>query len=93
MELRLEPELAAKVEQWAAETGRPANELIEDALRDYFDGVEELRTMLNTRLDDIASGRVEGIPGDEAIRMLREKAAAREFARTGIAADEGRARG
>ena len=36
MVLTLEPALAAKVERWSAETGRPAGELVEDAIAGYF---------------------------------------------------------
>jgi len=78
MELRLEPELAAKVEQWSAETGRPAHELLENALTGYFAEVEELRVKLDSRYDDIVSGKVKGIPGEEARRILEERIAARQ---------------
>jgi len=77
MELRLEPELAAKVQQWSAETGRPANELVEDAVKGYFSEVEQLKETLGRRFDEIVSGKVKGIDGEEAIRMIKERAAAR----------------
>jgi hypothetical protein len=31
------PELQAKVEQWLADTGRPVEELVEDAMAGYFE--------------------------------------------------------
>jgi predicted transcriptional regulator len=93
MELRLEPELAAKVEQWSAETSRPASELVEDAIKGHFSEVEQVKETLDRRFDDIVSGRVKGIPGDVAIRMLRESAAKRRGARGGVAADDPTARG
>ena len=77
MELRLEPVLAAKVDQWSAETGRPAGELVEDAIAGYFSELGELRSMLDRRYDDIAAGRVEPVDGGEARRLLKERAAAR----------------
>jgi predicted DNA-binding protein len=77
MELRLEPELAAKVEQWSAETGRPANELVEDAVKGYFSEVEQLKETLDRRFDDIVHGRVEGLDGPETVRLIKERAAAR----------------
>jgi predicted transcriptional regulator len=77
MEIRLEPELAAKVEQWSAETGRPASELAEDAFAAYFAEVGEIRQMLDSRYDDLASGRVRPIPGEEAYEILKERARAR----------------
>jgi len=77
MELRLEPVLAAKVDQWSAETGRPAGELVEDAIAGYFNELGELRSMLDRRYDEIAAGRVEPMDGVEARRLLKERAAAR----------------
>ena len=71
------PELQAKVEQWVSDTGRPAEELFEDAVAGYFDGLAETRQMLDSRYDDIKSGRVKLIPGDEAFARLRAKSQAR----------------
>ncbi len=51
MEVRLQPELAAKVKQWSAETGLPIGDLVEDAITGYFREVEELREMLDRRYD------------------------------------------
>jgi predicted DNA-binding protein len=77
MEVRLEPELAAKVMQWSAETGQPVADLVEDAITGYFTEVEELRTTLDRRYDDLVSGNVKGVPGDEARGILEERIAAR----------------
>jgi hypothetical protein len=78
MELHLEPKLAAKVEQWSAETGRPIGDLVEDAITGYFTEVGEIRTTLDSRYDDIESGAVQPVDGEEACRILRERAAARQ---------------
>jgi|HubBroStandDraft_5_1064220.scaffolds.fasta_scaffold06571_3 hypothetical protein len=78
MEVSLQPELAAKVEQWSAETGRPASELLEDAVKGYFSEVEQLKETLDRRFDDIESGRVQLVEGEEACRILRERAEARQ---------------
>jgi predicted DNA-binding protein len=77
MGVHLEPELAAKVEQWSAETGRPVNDLVEDAITGYFGEVEQIKATLDRRYDDIVSGKVKGVPGDEAVRLIRERAARR----------------
>ena len=77
MEVSLQPELAAKVEQWSAETGRPVNELLEDAVKGYFSEVEQLKETLDRRFDEIVSGKVKGLDGPEAIRLIEERAAAR----------------
>jgi predicted DNA-binding protein len=78
MELTLEPGLSAKVEKWSVETGRPAGELVEDAIAGYFNEIEDLRVMLDSRYDDIVSGKVQLVDGAEACRLLKERAAARQ---------------
>jgi hypothetical protein len=77
MELTLDPALAAKVEQWSTDTGRPVGELVEDAIAGYFNEIEGLRNMLDSRYDEIVSGKVQPLDGVEACRMIRERAAAR----------------
>ncbi|MDR3774675.1 MAG: hypothetical protein P4L26_15075 [Terracidiphilus sp.] len=78
MELRLQPELAAKLEQWSAQTGRPADELVDDAVASYILELDGLRNILDSRYDDMLSGKVKGVPGDEARRILEARIAARQ---------------
>jgi hypothetical protein len=70
------PDLQAKVDQWANDTGRPADELIEDVMAGYFEEVAQLRKTLDSRYDDIKSGKVRLISGEEAETHFREKSAA-----------------
>ena len=67
------PELQAKIDRWAAETGRGLDELIEDAMAGYFEELAQTREMLNRRYDDLKSGRVKSIDGEEAFARLRAK--------------------
>ena len=71
------PELQAKVNHWVAETGRSADELVEDAMAGYFDELRQVREMLDSRYDDIKSGRVQPIDGEEAFARFRQKSEAR----------------
>jgi len=77
MEVRLSPEVQAKLEEFARESGRSTDEVVSDALTAYVDEVSQLRQMLETRYDDLASGRVKPIDGEEAYRRLTEKTEAR----------------
>jgi hypothetical protein len=43
----------------------------------YFDDAMRARQTLDTRYDDIKSGKVKIIPGDEAFAKLKEKSEAR----------------
>ena len=69
--------MQAKLEQMARESGRPSDELVEDALIGYFDEVADTRATLDRRFDDLESGRVKLIDGQEAYRLLMEKTEAR----------------
>jgi hypothetical protein len=71
------PDLQAKVNQWVTETGRSADELVEDAMAGYFDELAQVRNTLDSRYDDIKSGKVRLIPGDEAFARLKAKSEAR----------------
>jgi predicted transcriptional regulator len=77
MEVRFSPEVQTKLEQMARETGRPSDELVEDAVIGYFDELASSREMLDRRFDDLESGRVKAIDGEEAYRLLMDKTNAR----------------
>ena len=70
------PDLQAKLDRWVRETGRGPDELVEDAMAGYFDELARTREMLNSRYDDLKSGRVKPISGDEVESYFREKSAA-----------------
>jgi hypothetical protein len=73
MEVPFEPEVQAKLEQMARETGRAAVELVRDAVAGYIDEVAGPREMLTTRYDDIQSGKVKLIDGEGAFAQLHER--------------------
>jgi putative addiction module component (TIGR02574 family) len=77
MEVHFAPDLQAKIDQLVIETGRAPSQLIEDALAGYVAELTETREMLNRRYDDLKSGKVKPIPGDEVMARLREKSATR----------------
>ena len=67
------PELQAKVDQWVAETGRNADELVEDLMAGYFEELAHVRETLDRRYDDVISGKVRLIDGEEARAQLKAK--------------------
>ena len=73
MELRLTPETETRLNELAAKTGRAPDELVEDAMAGYLAELAETRKMLDSRYDDIKSGRVKPIDGEEAFARLRKK--------------------
>ncbi len=59
MEVHFAPELQAKLDQLVRETGRPVEELIEDAFAGYAPELAQTREMLDSRYDDLKSGQVK----------------------------------
>jgi predicted transcriptional regulator len=82
MEVHFSPDTQARLEQLQAETGRSADDLLEDAIAGYFDELCQTREMLDSRYDDIKSGRVKPIPGDEVEAYFAAKSAARHSRRS-----------
>jgi hypothetical protein len=77
MELHFKnPDLQARIDQWVSDTGRPVEELLEDATSTYLDELEQVRHTLDSRYDDIKNGKVEMIPGDVAYAQLMKKSEA-----------------
>jgi predicted transcriptional regulator len=73
MEVHLTPDLEAKLEKLASESGRPKNELVQDAVAGYCAELAQIRETLDCRYDEIKSGRVKPIDGEDAFARLRAK--------------------
>ena len=71
MEIHISPEVEAKLEQIARESGRPGDQLVEDALVGYFDELAHTRALLDSRYDGLESGRTEPIDGESFFESLR----------------------
>ena len=76
MEVQFPPDVERKLNELVTQSGRGPTELLQDALAGYFDEVAQTRDLLNRRYDDLESGRVQLIPGDEVESYFREKSAA-----------------
>ena len=77
MEVQLTPETQNKLNAIASQSGRGTDDLFEDALAWYLNEVAQVRATLDSRYDDLKSGRVKPIPGDEVEAYFRAKSAAR----------------
>jgi predicted DNA-binding protein len=77
MEVQFTPETEKKLNALAIESGRRTDDLIEDAMAGYLDEVAQVRDMLDSRYDELKSGRVKPISGDEVEAYFRQKSAAR----------------
>jgi hypothetical protein len=77
MEVHFTPEVQAQLEQMARDTGRRSDELVENVVTDFFEDFVFTRGTLDRRYDDLDSGAIRPIPGDEVFARLRAKIAAR----------------
>jgi predicted DNA-binding protein len=75
MEIRLTPETEKKLKDLSAQSGRATDDLVEDAMAGYFHEVLEAHKTLNSRYDDLKTGKVKPIPGEEVEAHFREKSA------------------
>ena len=73
MEVHFAPDVEKKLNDLAAQSGRGADELLQDALAGYFDELAQTRDMLNSRYDELKSGRVKPIDSEEAFARLKAK--------------------
>lgn len=83
MEVHFTPETERKLKDLAAQSGRGTDDLVEDAMAGYVDELLHAQEMLNNRYDDLKSGRVKPIPGDEVEAYFREKSAAARRSQSG----------
>lgn len=73
MEVHLKPETESRLNELASRSGRPADELVEDAMAAYLTEVAETRAMLDSRYDDLKSGRVQPLDGESFFENLRRR--------------------
>lgn len=73
MEVNFRPETESRLQELAQQTGRAPNDLIEDAMAGYLKELGDTREMLDSRYDDLKSGRVTAVDGDAAFTALRRK--------------------
>ena len=73
MEINFTPDVEKKLNDLAALSGRGPNELLQDALAGYLDELARTQNTLNSRYDDLKTGRVKAIDGEEALARLKAK--------------------
>jgi predicted DNA-binding protein len=76
MEVHFTPDIEARLDQLAADSGRAKEEFVQDAMAGYFEELAQVREMLGRRYDDIKSGKVQLMDGEEAFTRLRAKSEA-----------------
>jgi hypothetical protein len=77
MEVPFSPEEQIQIDSIAATTGQGAGEYVREVISEHLHELDEVRTMLSSRYDDIKSGRVQPIDGEETFARLRARSAER----------------
>lgn len=82
MEVNLTPDIEAQLDRLAADSGRAKEEFVLDAMAGYFDELAELHETLDSRYEDLKSGKVKPIAGDIVESELRQRIAERRSRRS-----------
>jgi predicted transcriptional regulator len=72
MVVKLKPDTEVRLQQLAESTGRSPEDLVEDAMIGYLAELTQLKNTLDSRYDEIKSGRVQPIDGEQAFAKLRQ---------------------
>jgi predicted transcriptional regulator len=73
MEVHFKPETESRLTELASKSGRTPDDLVEDALAGYLREVAEVQEMLDSRYDEIKSGRVKPVDGNVFFDSLRQR--------------------
>ena len=73
MEVNFAPDLQARIDQLVTETGQAPEKLLEDAMAGYVAELAQTREMLDSRYDDLKSGKVKPIDGEAFFETLRKR--------------------
>jgi predicted transcriptional regulator len=71
MEVHLSPEAQAKLDEFTRQHGRSSDDTISNAVNAYLDRLTDARETLARRYDDLESGAVRLIDGEEFFENLR----------------------
>ena len=73
MKVDFTPELEKTLNDLATRMGRAAEDLVQDVIAGYVREMADARDMLDSRYDDLKSGRVTPIDGEAFFEQLRRR--------------------
>ena len=74
MEVQFTPDVEKKLNKLASQNGLgSAATLVQDVVEGYFEELAQTREMLNSRYDDLTSGKIQPIDGEEFFESLRRR--------------------
>lgn len=71
MDVPFSPDEQARIDRVASVAGQGAGEFVRQIITAYIENLDQVRDVLSNRYDDIKSGRVKPIDGEEAFARLR----------------------
>lgn len=74
--MQFQPQVQAELDQLAIEMGLSVDDLANELMADCLHKRAEVRKTIDRRFEDIESGRVTLIPGDQVRAMMREQSEA-----------------
>jgi predicted DNA-binding protein len=77
MAVNLKPETESRLNELGAQSGRPTDELAEDAIASHLQGIAQLGEVLDQRYNDFKNGKTEAIDGEAFFEQLRQRGTAR----------------
>jgi predicted DNA-binding protein len=81
MSIQLTPEHEARIAELARQTGRDNAEVLGEVIDSYFEELTRINATLDRRYDEIKSGEVKPVRGDDVFERLRRKSEERRAAR------------
>jgi hypothetical protein len=72
MEAQFAPDVEKKLAELSASTGPDPGDLVQEVVAGYFEELARVQETLDSRYDDLKSGRVAPIAGEDARGRLRD---------------------
>jgi predicted DNA-binding protein len=73
MAIHITPEHEARINELARQTGRENADVLGEVIDSYFEELARINATLDRRYDEITSGQVKPISGEEVFERLRRK--------------------
>jgi len=73
MNVHVNEDLAKRLNDLAAASGRAPEKIVEDALAGYLEEIASIRTMLDSRYDEFKSGAAKPVDGEAFFEELRKR--------------------
>ena len=73
MAIHITPEHEARIKELARRTGRENAEVLGEVIDSYFEELARINATLDRRYDEITSGQVKPISGDEVLERLQRR--------------------